>query len=33
MSARVIVRGTCDVPGRYGSGDGAISSQPPDGSG
>ncbi len=33
MSARVISRGTWLTPGRYGSGDGAISGQLPSGSG
>ena len=33
MSARVISRGTWLVPGRYGSGEGAISGQLPSGSG
>ena len=33
MSARVISRGTWMTPGRYGSGDGAISGQLPSGSG
>ena len=33
MSARVISRGSWLTPGRYGSGDGAISGQLPSGSG